>query len=824
MAVFRKKLFLFFLILIIAASLGIIYLNNVFLPTRARYFIIGELRQATGKDVTIGALKLNILRGFVIQDLAVFDAQKRFLDVKEIRLSFLLLPIFSRRIVVPSATFIEPVFSIERRQGGEWNFSELLSRAKGARQKRRFTAFFSRMRLVDAVVNLSDSAVEPPLQKQIKDIDLLARMSLSGKINFFLRQAVLADSPTVIQAKGSYSFVAREFSSQCSVAGLSVGEFLRYLPWPGAFEAGGLIDGEAQIGVKKGIVDAVIKSKVRKLDFKKDNLSGRVNADITSQLSYNMGSRRVRAKGQAALWKSNIDGLDRIDSITDIDGQIYFDGQKITSDNLRAVIWELPLKAHLALEDLEQPSLRIDMVAPLDLIQARKLAKEKFDFTLPALISGRAVLKLSLFWQSLSEKLSGVSGRLEVAEAAITPDKPAYMLENVSGAFDFDSDQLKWQDLAFQFQGVSYTSSGELANFKNPGLKLSLNSADLSLRALLAIQGNAVRISECLGSFLRSNFSFQGTVSTASLPDLPAELEVSIDVQLADLQKILKNSAKEIEDMRPDGVASVQASIKGDVTHLNSCLIEGRIQSEEFSLYGLKAQEGAVVFSQRDGIIDMPAAHMLFYGGAIDGSASCNLNSPSYPYWLDVRLEGVKIEKVKLDTEASKEDIAGTVNSEIKLNGFGDNLDRLSGAGKITIKDGNLWQLNLFKGLGLILFDKNYFNKILFREGYCGFSVQDKNIFSDNLVLKSDVAEMTGKVKIGFDSSVDASLDVHVIDELVPLTGTFKDVTTAIVGQAGRFGVIKITGTLKEPKYKFRPAIVDIFKGFKDVFMGNKNQ
>ncbi|MBP7216948.1 MAG: hypothetical protein KBA46_06665, partial [Candidatus Omnitrophica bacterium] len=119
-----------------------------------------------------------------------------------------------------------------------------------------------------------------------------------------------------------------------------------------------------------------------------------------------------------------------------------------------------------------------------------------------------------------------------------------------------------------------------------------------------------------------------------------------------------------------------------------------------------------------------------------------------------------------------------------------------------------------------VLFDQDFFTNIIFRKGYCNFVVQDQNIATNNLVLKSNVADMNGSVKIGFDSSLDASLDVHVLDEMVPLTGTFKDVTTAIVGQAGRFGVIKISGTLQEPKYKFKPAIVDLFKGIKEVFMG----
>ena len=76
-----------------------------------------------------------------------------------------------------------------------------------------------------------------------------------------------------------------------------------------------------------------------------------------------------------------------------------------------------------------------------------------------------------------------------------------------------------------------------------------------------------------------------------------------------------------------------------------------------------------------------------------------------------------------------------------------------------------------------------------------------------------------GPVRIGFDGSLNARLDVDIISELVPLTGTFKDVATALVSQSGKFAEIIISGTLKEPKYSFQTAVTDIIKGLADTFI-----
>ena len=57
---------------------------------------------------------------------------------------------------------------------------------------------------------------------------------------------------------------------------------------------------------------------------------------------------------------------------------------------------------------------------------------------------------------------------------------------------------------------------------------------------------------------------------------------------------------------------------------------------------------------------------------------------------------------------------------------------------------------------------------------------------------------------------------------MVPLSGTLKDVTTAFMGQVGKFGVIKLSGTLQQPKYKFQPMVGNIVKGLTDIFFGKQ--
>ena len=202
----------------------------------------------------------------------------------------------------------------------------------------------------------------------------------------------------------------------------------------------------------------------------------------------------------------------------------------------------------------------------------------------------------------------------------------------------------------------------------------------------------------------------------------------------------------------------------------------------------------------------------------MDAAFNVNLKSKDTPYLFTAALQGVEIKELKNDTPAKNKDISGIIQGEVKLSGSLGDLAGSQGTGKVAITKGKLWELDLFKGLGKLLFSQDFAN-ITFSEGSCAFSIHDKSISTDELMLKSNMINLSGPVKIGFDNSINAKLNVDIISELVPLTGTFKDVTTALVGQSGKFAVITVSGTLKEPKYRFQAAIADIIKGLADSFL-----
>ena len=105
--------------------------------------------------------------------------------------------------------------------------------------------------------------------------------------------------------------------------------------------------------------------------------------------------------------------------------------------------------------------------------------------------------------------------------------------------------------------------------------------------------------------------------------------------------------------------------------------------------------------------------------------------------------------------------------------------------------------------------------------------MRNKIVSTDDLILRGNIADIQGKVKIDFDGGLGGELQVSILDQMVPLSGTFRDVTTAIVGKSGRFGTILLSGTVMVPKYKFKTAVgvTTFLRGLTDaLFRGDPAQ
>ncbi len=826
----KKKLLLVFIILVLFSSAGITYLNRVILPVKIKSLIIDSLKEQTQKEVSLQSIQFSIFKGLVLRGLVIYDDKETIVNLKEGSCAFLILAIFKGNIIIPALRLKSLEVFLERRKDNTFNLQELFPQKAAAqaqeekstpplRRKGAFRVSIYRVNVTDATIRFQDNTFAQPFNKNIEHLNLNLYLSLPASVKFNLKAQIKAAPVINLGVSGEFKIPAKQLTADIAVRDFSPQEFLGYYQGLGVSIPEGLINALIRLELKDNILRAGVAMQNKNLTISKDKVSVKLNSDIKADIQYSLEDKQVTYSGKAAITDSRLSGLGFIGTIDDISGEVEFNTSGLSSDKLSASIFAVPVQAKVDLNDFKTPLLNMNIISGLSLASIQNILKDEFKLTLPAEITGQGNLSLSIQSRIPPAGIFQISGYLDVLNATVKLERINSPIEEINGRLEFNQAQLKWSGLNLKYLGIPYKTTGVLTNFQAPGVQLELFSQGLSLQSDFAVNNKVIKLSKFAGRYLNSEFSITGDIDARAPADLETDLRGRLKIDLQDTGELLKKFKNQLEQIKPEGVVEAQLHINGNIGNIKSCAVTAGLSSPSMSAYGLKAKEFILNYNQDNGIIDIALIHLSMYEGTIEARASMNLNSANLPYTVTADMQGVKVEQLKLDTAARGKDIAGTLQAQIKLNGFYNDISKLTGAGNIFISEGKLWQLNLFQGLGSLLFARDFAN-IIFNEGSCGFSIRDNYIFTDNLILKSNIADLSGSVKVGLDSSIDASLNVKVLDESAPLSGTFKDITTAIIGQAGRFGVIKVSGTLEEPKFKFQPAVVDIIKGLKDAIFG----
>ncbi len=810
-----KKFIIIALILFLALTAGIIYLNKVIFPVKIKALIVSSLKKQTSKEVTLKSAEFSLFQGLVLNDLVISEGQNVILSARQLNCSIFIWPIFKKQIIIPGISLKSPYIFLERRQDGSFNLGDLFKPASSSAKKSDFSVSVFKISVSSGDLLFQDDTLSAGFKKEVKNIQFNLQLGLPVSLRFNFKGEIANNPSVFINASGEYKILDRTLAANVTIKNLSPKEFQAYYNNLGGLVSG-LVDLQGQINFKDPILQADIAAKGNNLVMVKDKTKAKLNSNLKSKIIYNLQAKRLTFDGACDILQADISGLGVLGDIKNLRGNFAFNQRSLSADSLKAELLGLPFEIKLGIKDFNTPVLNID--TDLDLSFLPMIAKEKFNSVLINSAGGKAALSIKAYpdkkgaWE--------LEGALKIKEANLKFDKQKSPVENITSSIEFSRQGLNWTDTSFKYQGVSYQSSGTLSDFRAPGVNLKLFSEGLSLAADFDLSASKIKVNQLKGKYLDSQFSISGNIDNSDSANPRVDLGGDINFELSGLGKILEKQYPAITSMRPAGQLMAQFNLKGNPYNFKNCYLQAKFTSGNFSLYGLNAQSLALDFLLDQKLARVPALSIAFYDGLIEGIGALNLDTANLPYQLELKASGIKLEKLKADTASKNKKISGTLLGGLKLSGYANDINKLSGGGSFSILEGDLWEFNLLKGLGKLLFTKDL-GSIKFSECTSDFLVKDKFVYTDNLKLKSNVVNFSGPVKIGFDGSLEGALDVEILSEMVPVSGTFKDITTAIIGQAGKFASIKLSGTLKEPKYSFKPSVPNIIKGLTDVLFGN---
>jgi uncharacterized protein involved in outer membrane biogenesis len=107
-----------------------IFVKSYLSSDRLKTIIIPQVEAATGRKVQLDEISVSLFKGIVAKGLSVKerDGQKDFLKIGRFILSYRLLPLLKKQLVISKIEIGSPSISIKKEKEGKYNFSDILEK------------------------------------------------------------------------------------------------------------------------------------------------------------------------------------------------------------------------------------------------------------------------------------------------------------------------------------------------------------------------------------------------------------------------------------------------------------------------------------------------------------------------------------------------------------------------------------------------------------------------------------------------------------------------------------------------------------------------
>lgn len=798
----KRKLLIVSAAVLTAAAASLAYITSIALPVNIKTLASSEIEKATGKKVVFSSISIDPVRGLVMEDLVIYDKKEILIWAKDAEFSIRLLPLFVGKIVVSSVKIGSPAIYLERRPDGSFNLASLAPEAYAPGGG--ITLAPQRIIVKNGRVLFVDKTLNTPFKERVDNISVHARLDLPEEIRYAISCEIPSSRPVELMSSGKYSLRSGELSAGITANDICPEDFRVYYKSTGFKFPAGTVDTAIGVLAKDGVVDLDIKATAKKLSAANGAFRAVVDSEIKMMMRYAFKDKSMEYAGRMEVSRMDIEGIELLGRLENIKASIEFDDSRVWSDNIAVNALGVPWKARINIVNFAGPVFDIYASCDTHLSALKRMAEESFGLKTGAEVSGKSVLNIAIHMEP--DKPPRLNGYLNLRDATIGLGRGNFPLDSINGEVRFGPGKLEWNGLDLRYRNVPYKTSGTLTDFSSPKISLSAFSGNLSFMSDFIILGSGINISRLEGRYFDSRFNFNGEIDFGGANVLNSELAGRLDLELKDFRKI-ENIPAGLVKMKPDGKVSVDLRLSGDLGDPKMCGIKADIRSARASLYGYRLTDLSVTYSQEEGVCYIRSMRASCYGGTMSLSGRLDLLSRGFPYAATIDARGIKLGLLKKETGAKDKDISGDLMLHLNVTGLFKDVSRLAGLGHLGISNSRLWQLNLFKGFGSLIFTED-FEDIVFTDGKCDFRIKDRTLFADYLIMKSELINMYGSGAVGFDRSVSGVLQTELTDMAMD-PGTQKNVADVI----GKYTYAEVSGTLEKPRFEMKSSVPDIVVG-----------
>lgn len=812
------------LILLLCLAGLLVYLNNVFFPVKVKAIVTKRLSHYLGKNVEIERLKYDLFKGIVIENASIFqeskeEGKKYYIKINTAYGNFLILPILrERKIIIPALHIEAPQLYLTRNRDKSFNLEEFFKKAPAPKTKPRYTFIIYKIIISSGTCDFNDQSLSPAFKLRITDLKIGAEFNLPSKINFLIegkRANKNSDISSALNFSGNYNLQKQEMDSNLTLNKVPLNEYpayLKNLPLPLSI---GFIDTlnlniklktNQELKVKGGII-----TKNLQLRLNKYILAG--NFNFYPDFKYSFSNRKLAYSGTIKLFDVTLSGIEKLKEITRIQGDLKLEEDNLSSDNLNMTLFDIPLSVKGTMNNFSNPLVKLN-------ISGEEIDLSKLSLLFPNLTSNLSLTGSSTLNMDIRGYLrkfpSEINGTSQIISASLSSPYLKNPLTELKGKIGFSLNEFNWDNINLIYQKETFKSSGKLINFKFPQINFVLVSEKLNMEALFYIRDKLIKINNCNGKYLSSDFNLKGNVDAAIADNLNLDLSLKSDFALKDTYDFLEPAWKErFQNLKLSGTCKMSGSLNGKIKDLKDLNLALNASFPLLSIYDLKFENLRIRINQKNRYLFGETLPSKFYNGNLSLNLDSNLNTENPIYNTKIALSDVDLSLLKADTDLKDKNLAGLLTLEANLQ-TDKGIENLSGKGHASIKNGRLWDLNLLKGLGKLLLLPIY-EQIVFKKAQGNFIVKDQAFHTNDFFLGSRSVDMLCRGKVDFKGNLDLTMNTEIVPDLLIDSADLRKFTSPIFGN---LLTINVSGTIQDPKYKTSIITKEIFKEIKRFFLG----
>ncbi len=529
-------------------------------------------------------------------------------------------------------------------------------------------------------------------------------------------------------------------------------------------------------------------------------------------------------QGEVDFQRTSIKGIPHIDNLTNVQGRTNFSNDKAETQRLSFDTLGSSFTISGTARDFKDPQMDVRFNSNnVDLKKIFALVS-LFNKDLKLSPSGSASIEGRFRGRTSAAKNGRLNIKAVLKNASLEGPPLPFPISNMTGTVSGDNKKFIFENLKGTVQKNDYTLNGTLNDLKNPALNITLVSSSINLTSQLKIANDPaapsvkiIAISSLRGYYLNTPLDVQGSIALKN-GTRQLNLEGHTDLELADLSALLPQLAEKIKPLNPGGLLKTNFTLRGPADNWTDWDVSIDSQSERLLLWGLKFEGVGLRFTQRDKKITDCSITSKLYAGDLNISSSADLDDDDLPFDLTLSLENTDLEKLKNDTGLKNRPLSGKIFSSLNLSGHLQDGSGLSGEGTLSVKEGNLAQMTIFKGLINALLPKE-FQSVNFTSGTMGFEVRERKVSTSNLTLFSEQVTLAGRGSIDFDQNIKFLIEPKFSEIALTESQSLRTPVASVMNIANQFVDMEMTGTLSKPVFTPKPRPGKVLNKVKDALI-----